>query len=74
MKLDEMKRHCLVRISVQRDLVNKATTEMLAKMEATTLWTMANLYYDLELIPKAVRDNAMADADKVLLPHREVTE
>lgn len=47
---------------------------MLAKMEATTLWTMANLYYDLELIPKAVRDNAIADADKVLLPHREVTE
>lgn len=74
MKLDEMKRHCLVRISVQRDLVNKATTELAAKTQANTLWTMANLYYDLELIPKAVRDNAIADADKVLLPHREVTE
>ena len=52
-----------MRISVQRDLVNKAATELSAKMEATTLWTMANLYYDLELIPQAVRDNTIADAD-----------
>ncbi len=74
MTVDAMKRHCLVRISVQRDLVNKATTELSAKMAANVLWTMADLYYDLELIPKAVRDNAMTDADKVLLPHREVTK
>lgn len=63
MTIDMMKRHCLLRINAQRNLVRNASTPTTARSLAYDLRFMADLFLELELIPQAVRDSAIADAD-----------
>lgn len=63
MTIDTMKKHCLLRINAQRNLVRKASTPAAARSLAYDLRFMADLFLELELIPQAVRDSAIADAD-----------